>query len=138
MRKQTPERIAYLKNYAKSPKRKAYEKKYAKSAASKTSKQRYQKKYYKMHGRTLREQVRLYQLWTNFKMTGDAYDNLLEKQYGCCALCYRTKTGRSLHVDHDHETGRIRGLLCAPHNRALGVLGDNETGVLCALAYIRG
>lgn len=64
---------------------------------------------------------------------------LLAEQDGTCALCERTtadKTGRPLHVDHDHETGAIRGLLCSDHNTGLGKLGDNAAGLQAALDYL--
>ena len=54
-----------------------------------------------------------------------------------CDLC--GKTGgppRRYHVDHCHETGRIRGVLCAGCNTGLGKLGDNREGLLRALDYL--
>lgn len=76
-----------------------------------------------------------------YKLTPEEFDALLGKQGGHCALCHRTakdeKKGR-LNVDHCHKTGRIRGLLCTPHNRAIGNLGDDEEGLARALAYVHG
>jgi hypothetical protein len=49
------------------------------------------------------------------------YDRLLGKQNGVCAICGQPRPEeRTLHVDHDHETGVIRGLLCFRCNNALG------------------
>lgn len=76
-----------------------------------------------------------------YKMTEADYQSLLKKQDGHCALCFRTpdedRTGR-LHIDHDHATDRVRGLLCHRHNHGLGMLGDSEEGLLAALKYLRG
>lgn len=47
------------------------------------------------------------------------YAALLEAQGGHCALCPSTPKARRLHVDHDHASGRVRGLLCHRCNRAL-------------------
>ena len=47
------------------------------------------------------------------------YAAMLEAQDGHCALCPNTPKSRRLHVDHDHRTGQVRGLLCFPCNRAL-------------------
>ena len=47
------------------------------------------------------------------------YDRLLAAQGGHCALCPNTPKTRRLHVDHDHRTGAVRGLLCYRCNRAL-------------------
>lgn len=60
-----------------------------------------------------------------------------------CECCGRhslrvSKRGRfSLHLDHDHVTGSFRGWLCNPCNLAIGMLGDDETGVRRALAYLQ-
>ena len=54
----------------------------------------------------------------NYNMTVDEYDELYQKQNGVCAICgkkesHRNKYGvRRLSVDHNHSTGKIRGLLC--------------------------
>ena len=50
-----------------------------------------------------------------------------------CAICRR---GGELHVDHDHATGAIRGLLCMPCNTSLGRLGDNVDAIRRVLSYL--
>ena len=52
-------------------------------------------------------------------VTDDEYARLLASQDGHCALCPATPKTRRLHVDHDHGTGRVRGLLCHRCNRGL-------------------
>lgn len=66
----------------------------------------------------------------------EAYEALLAAQNGKCAICGRLPRMRRLAVDHDHQTGRIRGLLCMPCNMALGKLGDDVAGVTKALNYL--
>lgn len=44
----------------------------------------------------------------------------------------------NLVVDHDHETGIVRGMLCQSHNKAIGMLGDSVEGVQRALDYLMG
>jgi recombination endonuclease VII len=68
-------------------------------------------------------------------MTLDDYAELLAKQGGGCGIC---GTSADLVVDHDHDTGRTRGLLCRPHNAAIGQLGDDPALLLKAAAWIRG
>lgn len=76
-------------------------------------------------------------LKVKFGITLEQYDLLLAKQDGKCIFCTKpTKDKRLLAVDHDHETGRIRGLLCYHHNTALSAFGDNKAGVLRLLAYV--
>lgn len=51
-----------------------------------------------------------------------------------CVIC---GAKRHLHLDHDHKTGRFRGVLCSKHNNGLGFLGDDIEGLEAALAYLR-
>ena len=54
------------------------------------------------------------------------YDRMFEEQYGVCAICGEARPDeRTLHVDHDHATGSVRGLLCFRCNNALGDLRDD-------------
>jgi hypothetical protein len=66
------------------------------------------------------------------------YNELLELQYGCCAICGRPQSEfkRILSVDHDHKTGKIRGLLCFSCNQALGLLHDNIQTLKKAIEYL--
>lgn len=52
-------------------------------------------------------------------VSDDQYERLLAAQGGHCALCPSTPKTRRLHVDHEHRTGRVRGLLCHRCNRQL-------------------
>jgi len=69
------------------------------------------------------------------------YEAMLALQGGHCALCNTTpeqERYKKLNIDHCHETGIIRGLLCTSHNHAIGKMGDNEENLLRVLAYVRG
>ena len=78
-------------------------------------------------------------LKSRFGITIEAYDKMLADQRGVCALCGGPPGGRwqTFHVDHCHETGRIRGLLCHHCNTGLGSLGDSEESLERALRYLR-
>lgn len=81
------------------------------------------------------------QLKKKYGITVQEYDKILTAQGGHCFFCDRTPDQERygvLNVDHDHSTGRVRGLLCMTHNRALGVFGDNEEGLIKALSYVQG
>ncbi|MDQ1374746.1 MAG: hypothetical protein QOJ09_2084 [Actinomycetota bacterium] len=72
-----------------------------------------------------------------YGMTLGDYDRLLEQQGGGCAICGRPpREDMSLHVDHDHETGRVRGLLCFPCNNTLGDFEDDPTRLYAAADYL--
>jgi hypothetical protein len=70
-------------------------------------------------------------------MTVEDYDRMLEAQGGGCAICGRPpRPDISLHVDHDHETGRIRGSLCWPCNNLLGDVQDDPARLYAAADYL--
>ena len=73
-----------------------------------------------------------------FGISQSDYDALLGSQSGGCAICGKPPGKISLHVDHDHETGAIRGLLCVGCNNALGQLHDQPRLLLRAIAYVQG
>ena len=52
-------------------------------------------------------------------VTTEVYERMLASQGGGCAICGNEPKTRRLHVDHDHATGRVRGLLCHRCNRVL-------------------
>lgn len=54
-----------------------------------------------------------------------------------CEGCGALPGKKGMHLDHDHVTGRFRGWLCVKCNTGLGMLGDNEAGLLKLLAYLR-
>lgn len=85
------------------------------------------------------DKAREYNFKSKYGITTKEYDELYTGQSGCCALCskHSTELSRPLCVDHDHETGKVRGLLCSTCNSGLGKLGDNEEGLLKALEYLR-
>lgn len=65
------------------------------------------------------------QLQRHYGITLEEYNAMLEKQNGVCAVCGKPPNGRRLHVDHDHKTGAVRGLLCSGCNTALGDVNDS-------------
>jgi len=73
-----------------------------------------------------------------YGITAEDYDALLVRQNGGCAICGTTKPGGrgSFHVDHDHTTGVVRGLLCHGCNVGIGNLGDDPDRLMAAVAYL--
>ncbi len=86
------------------------------------------------------EKSREVQRWAAVKYrtgaTREVYAELLHKQNGVCAICYQPQEC-NLHVDHCHATGKIRGLLCGPCNRMLGMAKENEAVLVSAVEYIK-
>jgi hypothetical protein len=80
-------------------------------------------------------------LLKRYGITELEYNELLAKQAGHCALCPATTflpdDGRSLAVDHDHKTGKVRGLLCQPCNLMLGYARDFPEQLEKGASYLR-
>lgn len=57
-------------------------------------------------------------MWTKYRLRKEDYEALLEKQNSRCAICQIEKS--RLHIDHDHKTGKVRGLLCQRCNISIG------------------
>jgi hypothetical protein len=66
------------------------------------------------------------------------YARMFVAQDGVCATCKEVDpTGRALAVDHDHDTGKVRGLLCNMCNLALGKVKDNIALLEAMIAYLK-
>jgi len=84
------------------------------------------------------------ELLNKYGLSFEDYTRLVIEQEGVCAICkcpekQLGKGGaiRPLNVDHCHTTGKVRGLLCAGCNLALGNLNDNIDSLLSAVSYLR-
>lgn len=114
-----------------------------------TDKER-QAKYRERHKERLRERqrewhaanpgkraayIRRFNLKDKYGLTEEAYDAMLKGQGGVCAICGKVETAvcngtpASLSVDHDHDTGAIRGLLCIRCNRSLHDVPWHEAAI---------
>lgn len=73
----------------------------------------------------------------SYGLSPEQYDEMLENQGGVCSICKcKNKSGIRLAVDHDHETGAVRGLLCSLCNTAIGLLRHDKTLFSNAVEYI--
>lgn len=91
----------------------------------------YMRKYYKTHKPRLRTQ----QKEKLYAMDPGEYDRRLKEQGGECAICGKTPD-HTLHVDHDHKTGEVRGLLCHKCNNLLANAEDDAMILHCAIKYL--
>lgn len=97
------------------------------------------RKYYRKNRAKKILQNRDYRLKTKFGISLELYTSMIAERNGLCDICKRVSNGRgSLHVDHDHVTGKIRGLLCSNCNLALGMFQDSRETILAAERYLRG
>lgn len=87
-----------------------------------------------------KECCRDYQLLHKFRLTRKQYDELLMSQRGLCAICgsrLPASNGKTRFcVDHDHYTGKIRGLLCNSCNLGIGYFKDDVAMLRQAIEYL--
>mgnify|MGYP000933626974 CR=1 FL=1 len=75
--------------------------------------------------------------WHAYGLTGPQAEDLRSR--GACDICGTDSPGGRYgrwHIDHDHETGKVRGLLCSPCNTSLGLLGDDPARIRRAAEYL--
>jgi len=82
----------------------------------------------RLHGST-----RHYHLKHRYGIGAEEVDVLIESQGNCCPICGRLAPS---HVDHDHETGHVRGVLCFNCNGGLGQFADDIDRLAAAIAYL--
>ncbi len=72
-----------------------------------------------------------------YGITLDQKEMMLRGQDNACAICKKCLSMESAVVDHSHETGEVRGLLCAHCNSGLGFMRDSIPGLEAAIDYLR-
>lgn len=84
------------------------------------------------------DKVKSAALMSDYGINLNQYNDMLKAQQDSCAICKQHKDSftNALHVDHNHITGKVRGLLCLSCNRALGLLKDNKDLFLSAANYL--
>jgi hypothetical protein len=84
------------------------------------------------------EETRKNHLWKEYRITLIEYNEMFILQDGRCAICgiHQSELQRSLAVDHNHKTGKVRGLLCRECNLGLGYFRDNPDLMSKAMEYL--
>lgn len=101
---------------------------------------KYRKKYPdRIKERRLRAKAkeRDYALRKNYGISLETYLKIRKQQNYHCALCPNDNQGKALSVDHDHKTGKVRGLLCRNCNLGLGYFRDETTLLFEAIKYLK-
>lgn len=97
---------------------------------------------------THREHLRAYNRLRTFGLTLEQFESMLAEQNELCAICgiHMESSGGVMKngvqrtgvcVDHDHETGKVRGLLCGHCNKGIGLLRDDPVILAAAIAYLQ-
>lgn len=107
------------------------------------------RQYYLKHREKIKQQakiwrtkhpkkLRAYTLKRHYRITNKQYHQLLKRQNNHCAICKKLPRKRKhLGVDHDHKTGKIRGLLCENCNKALGMLYEDIKILKQTIKYLQ-
>ena len=79
-----------------------------------------------------------YELKKYYNISLNEYEKMISKQNSCCKICNRHQNlfKYEFAVDHNHKTGKIRGLLCQPCNTALGLFKDDIEVINNAMRYL--
>jgi len=97
----------------------------------------YQRRYRANNPDKVKAMSRKTHIMRKFGMTIEEYEYMFLVQDGVCAICKNPcETGMNLAVDHNHETGKIRGLLCKNCNTAIGLLKENTDTMIKAIDYL--
>lgn len=112
--------------------------KYRRSQEVQSRTSEYNKKYALENPELMKKKDRKNSLKRFWGMTPEQFEAMKVKQGGTCALCPKTESNphKSLCIDHDHTTGKIRGLLCDNHNRAMGLFKDSIEDMEKAIQYL--
>lgn len=72
-----------------------------------------------------------------YGITSEQFEAMIVQQNGCCQICgKRFVNSKSIHVDHNHRTGKVRSLLCGKCNSGLGYFGECIDNLLNAIQYL--
>lgn len=121
-----PEVIAHAKvrNAQRRDKRRAYKQ----TEAGKQAEKKYRQ------SDACKERIERNRLKTRYNLTPEEVKEMKATQNQLCAICKQEP--KHWHIDHDHETGKVRGMLCGPCNMAIGLLKDNPKIIKEALKYV--
>lgn len=76
-------------------------------------------------------------LKSKYSLSIEEFNSMVLSQNGVCAICFSTTSSGLLCVDHNHTTGKVRGLLCHVCNRSLGMMKEDVNILQSAINYIQ-
>ncbi len=129
----------YQRNYARSAKRKAVRRRYNQSERGKATNNAQSRRWRKANPDKLKKSYRKHDLKRHYGMTPMEWDAMFAVQGCACAVCKATTPGRKTghwSTDHDHTTGKVRGILCNGCNMALGQAKDDPLRLRLLAEYL--
>jgi hypothetical protein len=95
----------------------------------------------KSYGVRNKEKRRVGAIWCSYKVDESFIRDIMDSQKGCCGICKQSLIlpgdKKSYSIDHNHLTGKVRGLLCHHCNAAIGLFKEDESNLLGAIEYLR-
>lgn len=147
----TPEQRASLRAYGTSPRGKAASRRsYRKLMDDPARREAYRERKrqwrienkeafnaYKREWRQKRDSLKNRDEWMRqrYGITLKEYDAMFAQQGNVCAIC-KLSDEKTMHIDHDHETGKVRGILCSQCNQGIGLLRENQSSIARAIQYL--
>lgn len=104
---------------------------------SKIKARRWRKEYREKNKEMLKVSKYRGHLRRKYNFTPEKYNRLLKQQRGVCAICGSPPVKNKLAVDHDHKTGKVRGLLCLNCNLLIGRVEKNPCFVSNIIKYLK-
>lgn len=103
--------------------------------------QKHKSKLYKISSKWVKspkgkKYARKYRLKIRYGLTLKEYDKIFEQQGGVCVICKQPQLHKRLAVDHNHKTGKVRGLLCFSCNSIVGHLEKNPGLIINFIRYL--
>jgi hypothetical protein len=86
------------------------------------------------HKRSIKYHKSTYR-YAKYGITKELFDEMFEDQNGKCLIC-TTELQNEIHIDHDHKTGDVRGILCGKCNKGLGLFDDDVNYLTNAIKYL--
>lgn len=109
------------------------------TAENKETVRKYKSDYYYANREDYIKKDRKRHLKVKYGVTQEWYEQQLEKQNGRCAVCGTEDPGKGLkhfHIDHNHATGEVRGLLCHSCNTGIGLFKEDINLIEKAIEYV--
>ena len=120
----------YSKQYREKHKRKIRQ--YRKE--HKKEEKQYNKEYKEKH----KEELKYHSIERIYGLSPEEYDAMLKAQHNRCAICRKPFVdAQHTHIDHDHATGKVRGILCSNCNHMLGMAHDNPKILQEGIDYLK-
>lgn len=137
----------YVKKWNKTPQAKKKKKEYGQKKEVKDRKRKYnqrpealeyKKEYYNRPEVIIRKRNKAWMKQGMKDMTVIRYNEMFNEQNGCCFICgdHQSEITKTLHVDHDHDNGEVRGLLCSDCNLGIGLLKEDVNILRNAVKYL--